>query len=226
MKKKLWGDLLLMLLPLLFVLLGSVAGKYPFSADRLSLFLLPSWLIMIICGLFEITRLLIKIDKKRVYATIAVLFLMFLQPAYTNCVKVKNLRFAGGRHVNRMMTTLNDNAQNEDTVFLHWASILAFYYYFTNHEPGYVHEYPIRGREGTIQVIYGAEHTFNPEAYEPMFQKIETVPGRLWVVFGHKYPSEEMVQLESRLTQKRVLKKTWDFKGCRLLLYDPVEIKM
>jgi hypothetical protein len=214
-----WRLLAFLLLPLALLLTASVAGRYPFSAGRLSLFLLPSWILMAISGFKYLFDFLMQKDKRFALAFVVMGALIWTYPAAVNVVKVFNLKYAGGRRVDQLMLTLKANAIDGDTVFLHWGTILPFYFYFTDHQPGYQSTYPIQKDDGTVHVIYGEEHTFHPEKNEMLFKRVSEVPGRLWVAFGHLYPLPEMLELENLLGSKRQLVKIWDFKGCRLLLY-------
>ncbi|MBN2411430.1 glycosyltransferase family 39 protein [candidate division KSB1 bacterium] len=218
-KRKNYNDLLLLTLPLIFVLLASFAGKYPFSAGRLTLFLMPLWLIMIVLGFKTIYESLA--GKNKIFANIVLFFsvIFILQGVYVNFIKVKNMKYSGGRRVDLMMYKLKEQALNDDTVYLHWGAILPFYFYFTDHQPGYQNVYPTRSGEEKLHIIWGEEHTIHPERNEPLFQKIESVPGRLWIAFGHQWPAQDMLELEERLDSGRRRLNEWEFKGCKLLLY-------
>ena len=218
-KQKKFTDLLLLVLPLIFVLLASLAGKYPFSAGRLTLFLMPLWMIMIFLGFKTVYDTLTQKNRIMAYGLAALTVIFVLQGAYVNFFKVKNMKYSGGRRVDLMMYTLKAQSLNDDTAYVHWGAILPFYFYFTDHRPGYQNEYPIRSGEEKLHIIWGEEHTLYPERNEPLFRKIENVPGRLWILFGHQWPTKDMLDLEGRLDKKREKLREWKFKGCKLLLY-------
>ncbi|MBN1997998.1 glycosyltransferase family 39 protein [candidate division KSB1 bacterium] len=218
-KKRQWTNLKLFLLPLVFVLLLSTMGKYPFSAGRLSLFLLPIWILLILLGLRQVFRYLYRRNKYLLYAVTSICVALSLFLVYTNVVKVSHQKYAGGRRVDQMIFALKENARDQDTVFLHWGAILPFYFYYTDHKPGYQKQYPV-DHLGTINVIYGEEHTLFPQNEEAQFERVVNVPGRLWIVFGHLWPSDDMKKLVDMLDNRRVRLQKFEFKGCVLFLYD------
>jgi len=219
LRQKRLTNVLLLILPLILVLLASLAGKYPFSAGRLILFLMPMWVIMIVLGFKNGYDFLARKNKIMTYTFVAIVVIFMLQGVYINFNKVKNMKYSGGRRVDLMMYTLKEQALHDDTVYLHWGAILPFYFYFTDHQPGYQKAYPIRSSEEKLHVIWGEEHTLHPERNEFLFQRIERVPGRLWIAFGHQWPGKDMLELEDRLNSKREKLNEWKFKGCKLLLY-------
>jgi len=148
---------------------------------------------------------------------------LILCPVWINIGKVHRQRYAGGRRVDQLMYTMKQNARAGDTVFLHWGSILPFYFYFSDHSPGYRAAYPIGDGTGSVNVIYGSEYTFSPEKYEAQFERVGNIPGRLWIAFCHMWPTENMEILEKRLEAGRRRIDTWEFKGCKLLLYESLE---
>ncbi len=218
-KRKSFTDILLLVLPLIFVLFASLAGKYPFSAGRLTLFLMPLWIIMIVLGFKIVYEWLAGKNKKLAVLVLVCSVILVLQGVYINFIKVKNMKYSGGRRVDLMMYTLKEQALNDDTAYLHWGAILPFYFYFTDHRPGYQNVYPIRAGKGELHIIWGEEHTIHPERNGPLFQKIENVPGRLWIAFGHQWPAPDMLELERELNSRRNKLEEWEFKGCKLLLY-------
>ncbi|MBD3384897.1 hypothetical protein GF407_08210 [candidate division KSB1 bacterium] len=221
LRRKRWQELLLYLLPLFLVIVASVTGKYPFSAGRLSLFLLPVWSVMIVGGAWLSSKWLEKRSK--------ILWILFLfafawaiaRPVYINILKVDHYKYGGGRRVDLMMQTLKQNARKGDTVFLHWGAILPFYFYYTDHQPGYRKRYPVANDSGYIEVIYGEERSFHPEAYEKMYHKVESVPGRLWLAFAHRWPEPDMTTLLERIDRQRTRIQRWEFDGCNLVLFGP-----
>ncbi len=219
-KQKQWDKVLLLVTPLLLVILASLAGKYPFSAGRLTLFLMPAWSVMMLLGAQIVYA---RLKAKQIWfgriAIVAVTALV-LTGVWLNINNVSNLKYSGGRNVDQLMYALKANAQDGDTVYVHWGAIMPFYFYFTDHQPGYQNEYPIRSANEKIHVIWGEEHTLHPENNEPLFERIEQVPGRLWITFGHLWPTKDMKLLETRLNEKRTLLEEKSFKGCKLLLYD------
>ncbi len=219
-KKRQIIHLMLFLTPLLFVILLSFGGKYPFSAGRLSLFLLPIWTLMIVMGFKQVWDFLKQRQRFAAWAFSGICVVLVLFFAYINVVKVGRGKYAGGRHVDKMMYTLKDRARDRDTVFLHWGAILPFYFYYTDHAPGYRKQYPVAGGAGHIKVIYGKEYTFSPEKYQALYERVANEPGRLWVAFGHLWPSEDMKDLLAVLDQRRTRLKKFEFKGCVLFLYD------
>lgn len=219
LKKQRFENVLLLILPLVFLLLASLAGKYPFAAGRLSLFLLPAWTIMVVLGgklCYEFLT-----GKNRVLSSIVVILVacVVLSGIYTNFVKVTNGKYSGGRRVDLMMTALKDKAQDQDTVYLHWGAILPFYFYYTDHQPGYQNEYAICSSDGRLHIIWGEEHNLHPELNAPLFTRIANVPGRLWVAFGHLWPAKDMLELEELLNSQRIKLDEWSYKGCKLILY-------
>ena len=223
LRRRNWDLVFLMVSPLLLVLMASLAGKYPFSAGRLTLFLLPSWSLMMILGgriVYERIRAW-NLTGSRI--AVGILVLVILWAVDINFTKVTRLKYAGGRRVDQMMYTLKEQARDGDTVYLHWGSILPFYFYYTDHQPGYQSVYTTPADSGQLHVIWGEEHTLHPERNIPLFNRIENVPGRLWIAFGHLWPTADMLQLKEQLDNHRVLLKEIKFKGCRLLLYDRLD---
>ncbi|HPG40419.1 MAG TPA: glycosyltransferase family 39 protein [bacterium] len=218
-KKRRFTNILLLILPLVFLLLASLAGKYPFAAGRLSLFLLPAWMIMTVLGGKLGYDFIVKKNRLVSYITLGITAALLLTSIYINFDKVGKGKYSGGRRVDLMMSALKDNAQDQDTVYLHWGAILPFYFYFTGHQPGYQDDYPIRSNAERLHIIWGEEHNLHPEFNEPLFARIAAVPGRLWVAFGHQWPSQDMLELQELLDSQRNRLNEWNFKGCKLILY-------
>ena len=221
LREKKYTTLGLAVFPLLFCIGAAVTGKYPFTANRLLLFLLPSWILMIANGFEELVA---RFSAKRPAigrAAVVLAAMLLLVPAYQNAHDVQRLRLAGGRRIDLAIAHLRSNAEDGDVVFLHWAAILGFYFYFTDHEPGYQHNYPIPGKSGSVRIIYGQQHN-ELEDYNPLYEKVEAVEGRLWIVFSHQWPSEEMLELESRLGSRREVLDEYEFGHCRLVLFAPL----
>ena len=205
------------------MLLASVSGRYPFFAGRLSLYLLPLWILMAVSGFGWLQETVGRKSKTARGAFVLGGCILVLYPVLINIVQVRHKRYAGGRRVDELMYTMKENARDGDTVFLHWGSILPFYFYFSDHSPGYRTQYPIGDSPGFIDVIYGSEYTFSPEKYERQNERVGNVPGRLWIAFCHMWPTDDMNALEKRLETDRKRLDSWEFKGCKLLLYDSSE---
>ncbi len=219
-----WFVLLAFTLPVVFFVLGSFANMFPLQAYRVISFLLPAWIVMITTGLRMGYDDLLHKNRYLAYSFLFIAVMGTAYLSYLNCRDALNLRFGGGRRLDKVMAVLMQEAQDQDTVFLHHGAILAFYIYATDHQPGYREEYPIKNpRGGMLHVIYGHEFGGNISAHEPQFQQVENVRGRLWVAFGHLWPSEDMLLLEQRLKKRRTLLKEYDFKKCKLLLFAPLE---
>jgi hypothetical protein len=222
-RRKNWFTPVIFITPWLLIIIGSFADVFPLQAYRVISFLLPAWIVMIILGWRDGYDYLVKKNKTFAGAALVALLLATSLLSYLNVRDSFYLRFGGGRKVDKMMNALMQNASDHDTVFLHWSAILPFYIYATDHQPGYLDAYPIKNsRGGSLQVIYGDEHHNNLAAYESLFEKVEAVPGRLWVAFAHNWPSEDMLALKKRLIDKRPLLQEYDFKKCQVLLFAPL----
>jgi hypothetical protein len=220
LRQKNWTELALLLLPVGFAVISAFAGKYPFSANRLLLFLLPMWVMMIAFGIEKSASI---VKAKNAYAGkiwLALVLIMLSVGMAFNVNKVMHEKFAGGRRVDLAVQKLFEQANDGDTVYLHWGAVLPFYIYGTDHRGGYQHEYPLPDSRGSIHVIYGEEHLLNLLLYERDIQKVMSVPGRVWVMFCHRWPDEDMLLLKKRTAEKRKLVNEFNFKGCQLLLYD------
>ncbi len=219
-RRRQWTEVGLVLFPWIFCVGAAVAGFYPFTANRLLLFLLPSWMLMMLGGFAQAVAWLRSRSRLLAVGVAGALAIWLGVTIARNVVDVSKMRLAGGRRIDLAVKYLARNAEDGDTVFLHWAAIIGFYYYFTDHQPGYVHDYPIPGREGRVRVIYGEQHNALAD-YEPLFRRVEETPGRLWLLFGHKWPSEEMTALESRLRARRPLLQQYEHGKCRVVLFGP-----
>jgi hypothetical protein len=223
LRQRQWFAPLILITPWLLIIVGSFADVFPLQAYRVISFLLPAWIVMIILGwrcAYDYLR-----AKNRVVANGALALLLVAVSAlcWLNLRDSFYLRFGGGRKVDKAMNALMQNAQDGDTVFLHWGAILPFYVYGTDHQPGYLNTYPIKNAAGgRLQVLYGDEHRNNLAAYEPQFEQVEAVPGRLWVAFCHNWPSADMLTLKQRLQARRTLLQVHDFKKCQVLLFAPI----
>lgn len=210
------------ILPWLFIVLGSFADLFPLQAYRVISFILPAWIVMLTGGVQLVYEKLANRQPVLAKPFLALFVLAGLVLSVLNVNDSLHLRFGGGRKVDRAMRDLMDHAQDQDTVFLHWGAILPFYIYATDHQPGYLDQYPIKNTGGgTLYVIYGNEHRNRLAAYEKQFEVVEKVPGRLWVAFCHNWPSEDMLALKNRLLAQRSLLGTYDHKKCQVLLFAP-----
>ncbi|MBN1466868.1 glycosyltransferase family 39 protein [candidate division KSB1 bacterium] len=216
-------DLLMSFMPLTLVILASFLGKYPFSAGRLSLFLLPLWILMMVEGFYHVQIYMAKRSKFLFYPLATIAVFSMLLGVYTNIKRVSHLDYGGGRRVDLLFQTLSEKAQDGDTVFLHWGAILPFYYYFTDHGTGFQNHYAIpHSPQDSVRVLYGEEHSLTGN-YDRMYQRISAAKGRLWVSFCHLWPQQDMLHLIDFLNAERALLAEFTFKGCTLLLYQPVE---
>jgi len=222
LRRRNWLLLSFFFTPYLLIILGSFAGKYPLKAYELVTFTMPAWLVMATAGLRELYDRLAVRRRLVANACIAGVVLFTAYLSYLNLHDVRRLHFAGGRRVDKAIALLMDNAQDRDTAFIHWGAILPFYVYGTDHAAGYQSEYPIKNRTGgRLQVIWGEEHLGNLAGNEEQFQRIESVPGRLWLVFCHKWPSQEMEVLIQRIEAQRPLIQRHDLRKCQVLLFGP-----
>ncbi|MGQ9853016.1 MAG: hypothetical protein ACUVTG_06405 [Candidatus Oleimicrobiaceae bacterium] len=215
-----WYEVGLVLLPWVFCVGAAVGGFYPFTANRLLLFLLPSWVVMMIGGFSQVVMWAGQRRRLLAMLVMALMAAWVGAMVYHNAVEVSKMRLAGGRRIDLAVKYLAEQAEDGDTVFLHWAAIVGFYYYFTDHQPGYAHVYPIPGKQGAVHVIYGEEH-INLADYVPLYRRVEGVPGRLWLLFGHKWPSPEMTALENRLRAQRPVLREYEHGKCRVVLFGP-----
>ncbi len=220
-KAKDWFGPFILISPWLLIIAGSFANVFPLQAYRVISFILPAWIIMMVAGWRVGYDYLLK-RTKWANAVLAVILAAIGILSYLNVRDSFYHRFGGGRKVDKAMNAMMLNAEDGDTVFLHWGAILPFYVYATDHQPGYLRAYPIKNPHGGhMQVIYGEEHRDNLAAYEPQFQQVEAVPGRLWIAFCHQWPSPDMLALKNRLLDKRTLLQEHDFKKCQVLLFAP-----
>jgi hypothetical protein len=220
-RRRSWSEIGLLLLPWVFCVGAAVAGFYPFTANRLLLFLLPSWVLMMLAGFSQVVEWAKQWRRWLAVAAIVLMGIWVGTMIYRNALDVSKMRLGGGRRIDLAVKYLADNAEDGDTVFLHWAAIVGFYYYFTDHQPGYARQYPIPGKGGMVKVLYGEQHN-RLDDYEPLFRRVEAVRGRLWLLFGHKWPSEEMTALENRLRVQRPLVQEYQQGKCRVVLFGPV----
>ncbi len=217
--KRRFLDMALMLLPLGFLILASLAGKYPFDAGRTSLFLLPVWGVMAVGGFYRTSEWLSR--NKPIYLMFMLIVpLCFVPFIYSNTLKVINYKLAGGREVDLMMQALKEGAQDGDTAYVQWGAILPFYFYASDLTPGYASSYEMPDSD-TLYVIYGEEHLLNPELYARDIEKLSHVDGRLWLVLALKSETPGMQALVKAVFQDRQLLSEQTFKGCRLLLFSP-----
>lgn len=219
-RERKWTELFLLLLPVGFAVISAFAGKYPFTANRLLLFLLPMWVMMIAFGIEKSIRF---IKAKNAFAGkvwLAIVLAILSVGMASNVNKVMHKKFAGGRRVDLTVQKLFEQAKDCDTVYLHWGAILPFYIYGTDHQSGYKHEYSLPNSRGSVHIIYGEEHLLNLAHYEKDMQKVVSIPGRVWVMFCHRWPDEDMLLLKSRMAENRAIQEEFNFRGCQLLLYD------
>ncbi|MBD3374864.1 hypothetical protein GF406_07520 [candidate division KSB1 bacterium] len=224
-KQKKWPLLGFYFLPMLLPLAASFVGNFPFTANRLLLYMLPAYVVLSVYGIRDVFGRL-RPDRKMIKLAVAMLlFIPIGLTGYDNMMQVCHLKYAGGRHVDELAHTLVDSAQDGDTVYLHWGAILPFWVYATDHPAGYPKQIDLDGK-GNLYVIYGHELADDMAAYERHFGELAHIEGRLWVAFGHLYPTEEMKRLKTILQTERRLLQTMDFKGCQLLLYSQVNTEV
>ena len=219
-RERQWREVGLLLLPLGFAMVSAFAGKYPFTANRLLLFLLPMWVMMIAFGIEKTTEWFRHKNDFAGKIWLLVIWVMLAVGIVSNVDKVLKLKFAGGRRVDQTVAKLLERAHDGDTVYLHWGAILPFYIYGTDHRAGYEDEYPLPGDAGKIRVLYGEEHLLHLENFDQDIRRVIATPGRVWVMFCHRWPDEDMLLLKKRLDDSRHLSEEHLFKGCQLLLYE------
>jgi len=214
-QKKQLFTLMLLLLPMGLLILTTFAGKFAFKAERLNLFLIVPYVLLATCGVKYV------FDRFRKYGIPANAYLLLcifgLGLLITkNARDVGRLNIGYSRHVDKMVQTFTQHAKDKDTIYLHWGAILAFYFYGTDHQ-GFPDTVSLT--QGEIDVIYGDEHHLNLEAFKNHYQRLVDIPSRLWVAFGHFYPTEDMALLRSMLANNRALIEEYNFRGCQLLLF-------
>jgi hypothetical protein len=165
-----WQFALLLMMPLIFALLASGMGKYPFSG-RLMLFSVPLLLLPIAEGIERMRSLFLRIGARTAICATAVLIVLLLFKPIV--VAWENFsRPPMKEHIKPIMSYVNQNRLTPDIVYIYYGAIPAFKYYgsgFGFHEDDY---------------IEGIASRNDPEKYLNDIDRFKNRE-RVWFVFAH-----------------------------------------
>jgi hypothetical protein len=167
---KRWQFALVLTMPLIFTLLASGMGKYPF-AGRLMLFSIPLLVLPIAEGIEQTRSFLFRIDPRMaICATAGLTALLLYKPM---SVAWENLsRPPMKEHIKPVISYLSQNRLTPDIVYIYYGAIPAFKYYASGygfHESDYVRG--IASREDPEKYLNEIDRFRNRE--------------RVWFIFAH-----------------------------------------
>jgi hypothetical protein len=203
-----WDLGLVVSLPIFTALIVSGFQKYPFT-DRLLLFLVPLFFILIAEGLERIRGILDKYSHLVGYCTCWVLLILLLfNPVAIALTQLEEPDMS--EHIRPVIEYLSHKRQNSDAVYLHRSSRSAFMYYS--------HLSVLKDNEYRL----GTSSRSEPEKYWKDIDKLRGNP-RVWFIFSHSSNkakvNEEMYYL---IYLNKIGRKIDEFKapGAAAYLYD------
>ena len=165
-----WPSALLLTMPFFTTLLASGFEKYPFQ-DRLLLFIVPMVLLLLAEGLERLYLLVRKYNTSIAIGVCVIIgaLIMYkpMETAFQN-LKTPNMR----EHIKPVMSYLEHNRLNTDSIYVYYGAQYAFYYYA-----------PMYDLEESDYVISISSRQ-KPKKY---IQDIDKLLGkeRVWVLFSH-----------------------------------------
>ncbi len=150
------------------VIFAGVLQKYPL-AERMLLFVAPSFLLLIAAGLDTLKRLLARKMPKTAWMLILLVGLYLLYAPFSEALfRLKTPLYR--EHIRPTMAYLKENLREDDLVYVYYYAEPAFLFYL----PKYHLE--------DISYRLGSENQQNPENY---LTEIENFEGRVWFLFTH-----------------------------------------
>jgi hypothetical protein len=195
-----------LLLPILFVLVAAILGKYPF-AGRLLLFIIPLVLLLIAEGIEQILNLFISAQLRLVALLFILLLLYHPLLQVNNYLKSPKLR----EEIEPAIAYIDSNWQDEDKIYLYYASHKPFEYYSSKYSFG-VDDY-----------IVGVSSRNDWSKYLTDLDNLQTY-NRVWLLFSHVYSgsgvNEQLLFLNYLTSIGGIQKNGFQSTGAAAYLYE------
>jgi hypothetical protein len=202
---KRWETTILLFAPMAVTLAASMLRIYPFQ-ERLILFLVPLFYLLMGAGLEGIYQLVAKRNKFIGLAVLAGVGFLFLSTPVMEAIKEAQSP-ANFEDMRPLVMTLRKEAQPEDTIYLYYSAVPAYTYY--ERVLG-----PIDGK-----VIFGGNHRNNVGLYGDEIQMRQGTE-RFWFVFTHPSKDEDVLYAKALCKTGSLTRKYVDQYDLRLYLFD------
>jgi len=195
--------LLILILPIILTLFASGLHKYPFEG-RLLLFITPCMILIIAQGIDYIQR---KIAQNSRLLGLALVCILLIQPVILAGYRLIKPR--APEELRPVMHYLNEHHEQEDVIYVYYASLNAFQYYSSRFD--YTDDY-----------IIGIEARDDLSKYYEDLKKLKGNK-RVWVLFSHITVSHDTDEEKLIVSYLNILGTQLDeFKtsGASAYLYD------
>lgn len=166
-----WKNAALLLLPFLFALAASAAGKYPF-AGRMMLFAAPLLYLFLAAAVDWTSSLSLRPRLLTPLLALALAGLYLVAPTLDSAEKFITPKTP--EHIRPALAVLKESYKPSDHIYVYAWALPAYRYYA-----------PRFGLE-SVQILAGEENTLNPQQ---TLSDLDTLQGRdrVWVLFSHVY---------------------------------------
>jgi hypothetical protein len=165
-----WQLVLFLGVTFLIALLASGFEKYPVS-DRLVLFAVPAFYLLIAEGVYRFRLLLLKINRRISLIITCVLTIALLFIPISHAIR-NFMRPSVREHIKPVMSYLVKHREREDQIYVYYGAIPAFRYYAPF--------YDIEEQE----FVEGIENRTDPTSYIKDVDRLR-LHKRVWFVFSH-----------------------------------------
>lgn len=197
-----WKLFFLYIMPLIIHLTLSVFRIYPF-ADRLVLYQMPLYTLLIANGLYQLTLLFRKWPV--VQCMLVALAILVFTPALFRQLPMKN------EEIRPVIQSINKHIEPGHTVYLYYGCKPAFHFY---QKTGIA-------RFGEVRIIEGTSHADDRDGFA---RELDHVNGLVWLIFSHVYPFDgsrgEEMHMINQLRNRGSLLKYFESYGSSGYLFD------
>ncbi len=223
----------LLLMPIAVTLFASGLNKYPFKGQLL-LFLVPSILMIIGCGVATLWQWTRRVGSESVWLSYGIAILLLTYPIYHAALNLNKPSIPPSFEYQRVredikpvLAYIQTNWQADDTLYVYYSSQYALRYYGNRYGFDLTAALPDRSTEpysgpwyqpalisSTPPVVVGQYARLDWSIAE---QEIEQLDGRVWALFSHAYDRR------SDLDEEDAFLYLLDRRGVHLDEYTSVE---
>ncbi len=202
MKKRIF-EMFVFIFPLGITIIAAFLEKWPYIPERMMIFSLPIFLLMMIEGLSFIWN---KADSKTLKPFVFLAMICLLVPqSYVlktglSPIKESDVAF---RTLSR---EIEIEIQDTDRFIVYYGSEVLFRYYL----PAHVDQ----------AVLQGWEYREQPEdIYQFVYENVNDYSGRIWMIFSNINPNEDEIMIDAVLKNRELLNK-YEQENCQAYLFE------